>query len=69
MAGTAKMLVSTEILRNALEFPKTVEIVGNDTGNVELTICSDLVPEGHERVIGIWVKKDGEVQLLRFDPA
>lgn len=64
------ILISAELLRDLLQFPKSVEIIGEGaTGNVRLTVESDLIPEGHDEVLPTWIRKgrDAEPEFLRFD--
>lgn len=67
---TATTPISTEILREALGFPDTVEIVGELDGNINLTVRSELIPEGESEVIATWIAKgkDGEPEFRSFDP-
>lgn len=66
----ADIQISAELLRDLLEFPKDVVIVGDATGNVVLTVESDLVPEGSTEVLATWIKKgrDAEPEFLKFEP-
>ena len=64
----AKFKISAAILRDALELPPEIEVVGDDTGNVVLTMRSDLIPDGEEWAIPVWIK-DGSnpVRFLKLD--
>jgi hypothetical protein len=66
----ADIQISAELLRDLLEFPKDVVIVGDATGNVILTVESDLIPEGSTEVLATWIKKgrDAKPEFLKFEP-
>lgn len=66
----ATIQISAELLRDLLQFPEDVEIVGGDTGNVELTVRSERIPEGQSEVLAVWIKKGQhmEPEFLRFEP-
>jgi hypothetical protein len=62
--------ISTEILREVLGFPDTVEIIGDASGNLNLTVSSELIPEGVTEVVAVWIRRgcDAEPEFRSFDP-
>jgi hypothetical protein len=51
---TAKIRISGELLRDLLELPKDVKVVGDETGNVMLTVEGSTIPDGFEEVLPSW---------------
>lgn len=70
MTGARKAVtpVSAEILREALQFPDDVQVIGEEDGNVHMLVSSERIPEGADAVLAVWVKKGETVEFLKFDP-
>lgn len=65
---TAVTPISAEILREALQFPDDVKVIGEQDGNVHVLVESDRIPEGAKAVLAVWIKKGDEVEFKSFDP-
>lgn len=50
----SKIRISADLLRDLLELPQDVRVVGDDTGNVMLTVEGAQIPEGYEEVLPSW---------------
>lgn len=50
----SKIRISAELLRDLLELPQDVKLIGDETGNVMLTIEGAQIPEGYDEVLPSW---------------
>jgi hypothetical protein len=52
----SQIRISAELLRDLLELPKDVRVIGDATGNVMLTVEGASIPEGYDEVLPSWRK-------------
>lgn len=64
--GTAKFLISARLLRELLELPESATIVGDQTGNVELVVSDEAIPEHALTVVPTWVRKGEATEFLNY---
>jgi hypothetical protein len=50
----SQIRISAELLRDLLELPQDVKIIGDATGNVMLTVEGASIPEGYAEVLPSW---------------
>lgn len=62
------ILISAPLLRDLLQLPENVNVVGEHGGNVLLTLEGEGVPADTPESLAMWMKKDEEVTFLRFEP-
>lgn len=63
----AKMLISEPLLIQLLELPEGTTLGSTPPGNVELEVSHPSIPEGTEKVLPTWIKKDDKTEFLKFD--
>ncbi len=68
MANRSDCLISTELLRDLLQLPEDITIVGRPDGNLLITLEGDRLPNDTPEVLPTWVKKGDKTEFLKFEP-
>ena len=71
----SQIRISSELLRELLELPQDVAIIGDAIGNVLLTVEGASIPEGYDEVLPSWRilakdvdRKPTRTEFIGFSP-
>lgn len=63
----AWMEISEPLLVQLLELPEGTSLGCNPSGNIDLEIHHQDIPQDARKVLPVWVKEGGQTKFLRFD--